>query len=81
MVMEEESKHIIANMIRIRTDLEQVKAQNVLLMKKSETDALTGLANRYQLSDYSQQMMDDCLRDKVPYGICIGDAKEMELIV
>ena len=73
MVMEEESKHMIANMIRIRTALEQVKAQNVLLMKKSETDALTGLANRYRLADYSQQMMDDCLRDKVPYGIEILD--------
>ena len=73
MIMDEEDKQMIANMIRNRTALEQVKAQNALLTEKSETDALTGLANRYRLADYSQQMMDDCLRDKVPYGIEILD--------
>ena len=45
MVMDEEDKQMIANMIRNRTALEQVKAQNALLTEKSETDALTGLAN------------------------------------
>ncbi|MCI5919199.1 MAG: diguanylate cyclase [Roseburia sp.] len=73
MTMEEESKHMIANMIRIRNALEQVKKQNALLLKKSETDALTGLANRYRLTDYSQHLMDECLREQVPYAIEILD--------
>lgn len=50
MVMDKEDKQMIANMIRNRTALEQVKAQNALLTEKSETDALTGLANRYRLA-------------------------------
>jgi len=48
MTMEEESKHMIANMIRIRNALEQVKKQNALLLKKSETDALTGTCKQIQ---------------------------------
>lgn len=73
MMMEEESRHMIANMIRIRTSLEQVKKQNALLAKKSETDALTGLANRYRLTDYSQELMDVAFREQVPYAIEILD--------
>ena len=72
-IMEEESKRMIANMIRIRTALEQVKVQNAKLLEKSETDALTGLANRYRLTEYSQQLMDDCLHEQIPYGIEILD--------
>lgn len=73
MIMEEESKHMIANMIRIRTSLEQIKKQNALLIKKSETDALTGLANRYKLTEYSQKIMDEAFSEQVPYAIEILD--------
>lgn len=73
MTMEEESKYMIANMIRIRTSLEQVKKQNALLVEKSETDALTGLPNRYRLTDYSQKLMDEAFCEQVPYAIAILD--------
>ena len=73
MMMEEESRHMIVNMIRIRTSLEQVKRQNALLVKKSETDALTGLANRYRLTEYSQKLMDEAFREQLPYAIEILD--------
>lgn len=73
MTMEDESRHMIANMIQIRTSLERVKKQNALLVKKSETDALTGLANRYRLTEYSQQLMDEALQEQVPYAIEILD--------
>ena len=73
MMMEEESRHMIANMIGIRNSLERVKKQNALLVKKSETDALTGLANRYKLTEYSQMLMDDAFRDQVSYAIEILD--------
>ena len=64
---------MIANMIRIRTSLEQVKEQNALLVEKSETDALTGLANRYRLTEYSQKLMDEAFHEQVPYAIEILD--------
>lgn len=73
MMMEEESRHMIANMIGIRNSLERVKKQNALLVKKSETDALTGLANRYKLTEYSQMLMDEAFRDQVSYAIEILD--------
>lgn len=73
MTMEEESKHMIANMIRIRNSLEQMKKQNALLVEKSETDALTGLANRYRLTEYSQMLVDEAFDEQVPYAIEILD--------
>lgn len=58
--MDSENKMMIANMIQVRTSLEKVKESNVLLTEKSETDALTGMANRYRMTDVFQQMMDEC---------------------
>lgn len=78
MTMEEESRHMIANMIRIRNSLEQMKKQNALLMKKAETDALTGLANRYRLTEYSQQLMDKALQEQVPFAIEILDIDHLK---
>lgn len=57
---------MISNMIYIRTSLElaneskkKIEAINAILMEKSETDELTGLANRYKLSEYSRIVMDE----------------------
>lgn len=57
---------MISNMIYIRTSLElaneskkKIEAINAILMEKSETDELTGLANRYKLSEYSRTVMDE----------------------
>lgn len=65
--MEEESQAMIANMIHVRTALEraqesrkQMEEMNVILMQKSETDSLTGLANRYRMTNMFKQMMDEC---------------------
>ena len=56
---------MISNMIYIRTSLElaneskkKIEAINAILMEKSETDELTGLANRYKLSEYFKTIMD-----------------------
>lgn len=56
---------MISNMIYIRTSLElaneskkKIEAINAILMEKSETDELTGLANRYKLSECSKTIMD-----------------------
>lgn len=64
--METENQSMISNMIYIRTSLElaneskkKIEAINAILMEKSETDELTGLANRYKLSEYSRTVMDE----------------------
>lgn len=80
MVVEEENKNMISNMLHIRAALEQaneskkaIEAENAMLTEKSETDQLTGLANRYRLTDYSQKLMDDCLHSDMPFAVEILD--------
>lgn len=80
MIMEEENKSMISNMLHIRAALEQsnerkkaVEAENARLTEKSETDQLTGLANRYRLTDHSQKLMDDCLYSDMPFSVEILD--------
>lgn len=80
MTMEEENKNMISNMLHIRTALERaneskkvIEAENALLTEKSETDQLTGLANRYRLTDYSQKLMDDCMNSDMPFAVEILD--------
>ncbi len=78
--MDTESKKMIANMIQVRTSLEKVRESkqrveemNALLTEKSETDALTGLANRYRMTDIFQQMMDECREEQKPLSVEILD--------
>ena len=58
---EEESRKMISNMLKIRTSLERANESNVILTQKSETDQLTGLANRYRLTEYSENITERCL--------------------
>ena len=79
-VMETENQSMISNMIYIRTSLElaneskrKIEAINAILTEKSETDELTGLANRYKLSEYSQKMLDECLQNRKSLAVEILD--------
>lgn len=95
--METENQSMISNMIYIRTSLElaneskkKIEAINAILMEKSETDELTGLANRYKLSEYSRTVMDEFIimyqAVRIRTGIsfmlliicCIGSRKSRE---
>ncbi len=78
--LETESRSMIANMIQVRTALEKareskqrVEEMNALLTEKSETDALTGLANRYRMTDIFQRMMDECRREQKLLSVEILD--------
>ena len=71
---------MISNMIYIRTSLElaneskkKIEAINAILMEKSETDELTGLANRYKLSEYSRTVMDECIQERKTLAVEILD--------
>lgn len=57
----EENKHTMNNVLNLRKTLELVNREkmemaekNAILQKKSETDALTGLNNRFGFNDYSE---------------------------
>ena len=78
--MERENRYMISSMINVRTSLElvnerrkSVEAANERLQKKSETDQLTGLANRYRLNDYSEKVFERCLEKQVSYAVEILD--------
>lgn len=66
-LMEQENRYMITNMINVRSSLERanersrkVEAVNMQLQRKSETDPLTGLSNRYRLNEHSQQVFERC---------------------
>ncbi len=78
--MERENHYMIASMINVRSSLElanerrrTVEEANERLQKKSETDQLTGLANRYRLNDYSEKVFERCLGAHVPFAVEILD--------
>lgn len=59
---EVENKTMMNNVLNLRRNLEkmsrekmEMEAKNKILREKSETDALTGLSNRFRLNDYSEE--------------------------
>ncbi len=79
-IMERENKDMIVNMLYIRSSLERanesrrkMEAVNVKLLEQSETDQMTGLANRYRLNDYSEKVLDYCYEHRIPLAIEILD--------
>ena len=79
-IMERENKDMIVNMLYVRSSLEranesrrEMEAVNVKLLKQSETDQMTGLANRYRLNDYSDKVLDYCYEHRLPLAVEILD--------
>ena len=63
-MVEQENQNMIKSMMDVRNSLEQANEQrriveeaNLRLQQKSETDQLTGLANRYRLNAYSENVL------------------------
>lgn len=50
-----------------------MEAVNVKLLKQSETDQMTGLANRYRLNAYSEKVLDYCYEHRLPLAMEILD--------
>lgn len=78
--MEKENALMISNMIHVRTALEharenqkKIEKENAILTRKSETDSLTGLANRYRMTDVFQQMLDNCRENRKTLSVEILD--------
>lgn len=80
MTMEAESNIMIANMMQVRTALErakesgkQMEEMNAILTRKSETDALSGLSNRYRMMEVFQQMLEECRNEQKLLAVEIID--------
>ena len=78
--MENEARGIMGNVIELRKKLESVKKarqkaeqEKMILQKKSELDALTGMANRYRLNDFSDEIFAQALQDETPLAVEILD--------
>lgn len=79
-LMEQENHYMITSMVNMRSSLERanersrkVEEANEQLQRKSETDPLTGLPNRYRLNDYSEEMFERCLYQKKELAVEILD--------
>ena len=79
-IMEQESQYMITNMLNVRTSLEyanekqrEMEMVNERLQIKSETDALTHLANRFRLNDYSENVFERAMNDHLPLAVEILD--------
>lgn len=80
MAMDRENKLMLSNNIAIRNSLQdlttinhQVEAENERLQKKSETDALTGMANRYRMNTYLEAAFQSAYQKRQPIAIEILD--------
>lgn len=78
--MERENRYMVANMLAVRSSLEQANAKrrevekaNERLLEKSETDPLTHLANRFRLNDHTEQAFEQALAAGTPFAVEILD--------
>lgn len=74
------NKKAIASSIDLRFALQELQnrqkkmeAENQQLILKSESDALTGLPNRYKMNDYSDFLLAKAFENQVPFGVEILD--------
>lgn len=60
-LLEKENRYMVTSVLNMRDTLEEtqatrrkIEAENQILLAQSQTDALTGLANRYRLNGYAE---------------------------
>ncbi len=75
-----ENNTMMNNVLNLRRTLEEVNLEkqeieekNVILREKSETDALTGLSNRFRLNDYSEEAFQRALENGSSLAVEILD--------
>lgn len=79
-LMEIETNQMISNVIALRRNLESARQarqkaeqEKAVLQKKSELDALTGMANRFRMNDYSDHVFAEAMADSIPLAVEILD--------
>lgn len=75
-----ENNLMMNNVLNLRRSLEEINLEkqeieqrNVILRKKSETDALTGLNNRFRLNDYSEEAIQRAVDEGTSLAVEIMD--------
>lgn len=61
------------NLEKANIEKQEIEAKNELLKAKSETDALTGLSNRFRLNDYSEEIFKRALKNRTSLAVEILD--------
>ena len=79
-LLERENRMMISSMIMMRNSLndlalinKEVERENQVLHRRSETDALTGMNNRFKLNDYADDAFENAYRKKTPLAVEILD--------
>lgn len=65
--------NIRKNLEKVHLEKEEIEKQNQLLQQKSETDALTGLNNRFRLDDYAEELFERAIEHEIPLAIELLD--------
>lgn len=75
-----ENRIMMNNVLNIRKNLElvhrekeEIEKNNQMLRAKSETDALTGLSNRFRLDDYAEKLFARAIANEIPLAIELLD--------
>lgn len=61
------------SILELQEQQKKIEEENQKLIIKSESDALTGLPNRYKLNDYSEVLLTRAIENQVPFAVEILD--------
>ena len=75
-----ENKYIMTCILDMRYTLEEtnhsrkkMEKENRILLEQSQTDALTGIPNRYRLEQHAQKVFEHAIAEKIPVAVEILD--------
>lgn len=78
--LEEDKQNMIASILHVRDLVDKMKdkqrvleAEKLKLLERSETDQLTGIANRYRLLQYAQSSLAKCKKERIPLAYEVLD--------
>lgn len=78
--LEKDKQKMIASILHVRNSVDKMKdkqrvleAEKLKLLERSETDQLTGIANRYRLVQYAQSSLAKCKRERIPLSYEVLD--------
>lgn len=78
--LEKDKQKMIATILRVRNSLDTIKErqkqlelETQRLSEKAETDQLTGIANRYRMSRFTQEALERCRAEHIPFSYEILD--------
>lgn len=78
--LENDKQKMIASILHVRNSVDKMKdkqrvleAEKLKLLERSETDQLTGIANRYRLVQYAQSSLAKCKKERIPLAYEVLD--------